>query len=265
VAEIKIRSLSKHFKKASGFSVHALQDVNMTVREGSFVAIVGRSGCGKTTLMDIICGIQRPSEGEVLFDDQPLDSATAQIGYVTQRDTLLPWRNARKNIALPLEVQHMSRAAREQKVDELLELTNLENFGSHYPAELSGGMRQRIALARSLAYEPATLLMDEPFGALDAITRLELQTEFLKIWDSRQLTAVFVTHDLGEAVALADEVIVMSPNPGRISERITIDIPRPRDLRTIQAEPSYGEHFRQTAEALSIAVHEPAVGLAEPA
>ncbi len=253
MAEIVIQNVSKHFRKSSGRPVRALEDVSLTVREGAFVAVVGRSGCGKTTLMDILAGIQAPTSGEVRFDGKPLKGMPGRIGYVTQRDTLLPWRNARRNIALPLEMRRVPKARREQRVDELLELTNLTSFGTHYPAELSGGMRQRVALARSLAYEPATLLMDEPFGALDAITRLELQREFLRIWDAQRLTVVFVTHDLGEAVSLADEVIVMSPHPGRISKRILVELPRPRDLNNMQADPAYGEYFRRTASALSLA------------
>jgi NitT/TauT family transport system ATP-binding protein len=163
---------------------------------------------------------------------------------------LLPWRTARKNIELPLVIQRIGKAERGRMVSELLELTGLAKFGSHYPAELSGGMKQRIALARSLVYDPSTLLMDEPFGALDALTRMELQIEFLRLWEVKRPTVIFVTHDLAEAVALADEVIVMSPSPGRISARIEVDLPRPRDLNVIQADPRFGDHFRATAEAL---------------
>ena len=201
-------------------------------------------------MLNLVAGIQRPTKGRIYVHGRELHGTPEGVGYVTQQDTLLPWRTARKNIELPLVIRRIGKAERGRMVSELLELTGLAKFGSHYPAELSGGMKQRIALARSLVYDPSTLLMDEPFGALDALTRIELQIEFLRLWEVKRPTVIFVTHDLAEAVALADEVIVMSPSPGRISAHIEVDLPRPRDLNVIQADPRFGDYFRATAEAL---------------
>jgi NitT/TauT family transport system ATP-binding protein len=251
LASIRFDHVSQGFHRG-GRLVVALQDVSLEIANGSFIAVVGRSGCGKSTLLNLIAGFLRPSEGTVYVNAKPLEGTPAGVGYVTQHDTLLPWRNARQNIGMPLEIRKVPKADRERAINDLLAKTGLENFGHHYPSELSGGMRQRVALARCLIYEPVTLLMDEPFGALDALTRLQLQVEFLRIWEERRPTVVFVTHDLAEAVALADEVVVMSPGPGRVRTRIKVDLPRPRDLNTIHGDHAFGEYYRQTAEAIGI-------------
>jgi NitT/TauT family transport system ATP-binding protein len=249
---IRFDHVSQKFRKGEN-TVTALQDFNFSINDGKFIAMVGRSGCGKSTLLNLIAGIQRPSDGKIFVNGELLDGTPEGVGYVTQHDSLLPWRTARRNIRLPLEIRKVPKSDRDRIADELLARTGLENFGNHYPSELSGGMRQRVALARTLAYDPATLLMDEPFGALDALTRLELQIEFLRIWEARRSTVVFVTHDLAEAVALADEIVVMSPRPGRISAHIIVELQRPRDLETIHSDPAFGEYYSKTAQALGLA------------
>lgn len=211
----------------------ALQDVNVDIQAGQFVALVGASGCGKTTMLNMLAGLVEPTHGEVRLDGRPPQLPNMDIGYMFARDALLPWRTARKNVELPLETRGWGRKERRERAEEMLELVGLKGRESQYRLQLSQGMRQRVALARTLAPDPSLLLMDEPFAALDARTKLTLQAEFLRIWEhnqtgDRRKTVIFVTHDLQEAVLLADRVIVMLPHPGRIAEDRVIDLPRPR-------------------------------------
>ncbi|WP_433496606.1 ABC transporter ATP-binding protein [Sphaerimonospora sp. CA-214678] len=219
----------------------ALQGVNVEIHAGQFVALVGASGCGKTTMLNMLAGLVRPTHGEVTLAGKAPELPNMDVGYMFARDALLPWRTARKNVELPLETRGWDRGKRQERAREMLELVGLKGRESQYRLQLSQGMRQRVALARTLASDPSLLLMDEPFAALDARTKLTLQAEFLRIWEQRQgsdhrKTVIFVTHDLQEAVLLADRVIVMLPHPGRIAEDRTIDLPRPRaeDLGAIQ-------------------------------
>lgn len=234
----------RFFKKGAPFQ--ALEDADFQVKAGEFVSIVGPSGCGKSTLLNIAAGLMKPSSGRALYRGQPIDSVNTNVGYVTQSDTLLPWRTVRQNVGIPLEIQKVDRAGRERRVSEILELVGLTGFEEHYPSELSGGMRKRVVLARTLVYEPETLLMDEPFGALDAQLKLVLQSELLRIWNDVGMTIVFVTHDLSEAAMLSDRVVAVSSRPGRIRTIQQVDIPRPRDVFEVR----FNEDFRKVYHEL---------------
>lgn len=213
--------------------VEALQRIDLSIPSGQFVALVGASGCGKTTLLNMIAGLITPTEGELLIEGKPPVLPNLDVGYMFARDALLSWRRADKNVELPLEVRGWPKDKRRQRSHELLKTVGLEGRERHFRLQLSQGMRQRVAIARTLAADPSILLMDEPFAALDARTKLTLQAEFLRLWEatgegSDRKTVIFVTHDLAEAALLADRVIVMLPHPGRIAEDRTIDLPRPR-------------------------------------
>lgn len=231
----------------------ALQDVNVDIQAGQFVALVGASGCGKTTMLNMLAGLVEPTHGEVRLDGGPPQLPNMDIGYMFARDALLPWRTARKNVELPLETRGWGRRERRERAEEMLELVGLKGRESQYRLQLSQGMRQRVALARTLAPDPSLLLMDEPFAALDARTKLTLQAEFLRIWEhnqtgDRRKTVIFVTHDLQEAVLLADRVIVMLPHPGRIAEDRVIDLPRPR--AELLGELQFTKEFQDTTHGL---------------
>jgi NitT/TauT family transport system ATP-binding protein len=249
---IQYRDVSKVFYK-DNTPVHALDHVSTDVPAGELLAIVGPSGCGKSTLLNLTAGLTRPGMGEVLYAGQRLCGVNTSVSYVTQKDNLLPWRTAAANVALPLTLgsrARLSRRVRAERLEKYLALVGLEGFENHYPAELSGGMRKRVQLARSLVYEPDVLLMDEPFGALDAQLRLILQSELLRTWEGLGKTLIFVTHDLTEAISLADRVIVMSARPGRISAVERIDLPRPRDVFHVRFDPQFGDYFDRLWSAL---------------
>jgi NitT/TauT family transport system ATP-binding protein len=240
-------------KEATDRKVVALDNVDLDVPAGQFVALVGASGCGKTTLLNMVAGLVQPTKGSITLNGQRPKLANLDIGYMFARDALLPWRSARRNVELPLEVRGWSRQKRRERAEEMLDLVGLGAKASQYRMQLSQGMRQRVALARTLASHPSTLLMDEPFAALDARTKLTLQSEFLRIWEAQRdegdkLTVLFVTHDLNEAVLLADRVVVMLPHPGRIAADLLIDLPRPRAEHL--GEVMYTEQFRQTTQML---------------
>ncbi len=237
---IEYRSVARHFQGRSS-NVVACQDVNLTVRKGEFLAVVGPSGCGKSTLLNMAAGLMPPSRGQVLYAGKPVPIPNTDVGYLTQRDTLLPWRTVEDNVAIALELKGQSRTARMRTAHEWLTRMGLAGFEKSYPAQLSGGMRRRVALARTLAYEPETILMDEPFGALDAQLRMVMHDELLKLWSGTQKTIIFVTHDLTEALTLADRVAIFSARPGRINAIETIDLPRPRDVFRIRFDPRFGE------------------------
>ncbi len=237
---IEYRGVARHFQGRSG-SVVACQDVNLTVRKGEFLAVVGPSGCGKSTLLNMAAGLMPPSRGQVLYGGQPVAIPNTDVGYLTQRDTLLPWRTVEDNVAIALEPRDQSRTTRMQTAHEWLTRMGLTGFEKSYPAQLSGGMRRRVALARTLAYEPETILMDEPFGALDAQLRMVMHDELLKLWTGTNKTIIFVTHDLTEALTLADRVAIFSARPGRINAIETVDLPRPRDVFRIRFDLHFAE------------------------
>lgn len=232
--------VGKRFYK-HGEPMEALADAHFTVGRGEFVSIVGPSGCGKSTLLNIITGLMKPTSGEARYRGLPVVSVNTSVGYVTQHDTLLPWRTVRANIAVPLEIRGTGGAKKGDLVDSVIQRVGLSGFGDHYPAELSGGMRKRVILARALVYGPESLAMDEPFGALDAQLKLVLQMELLNLWHESERTILFVTHDLAEAVTLSDRVVVLSSRPGRVRAIQEIDIPRPRDVMKVRFDKRYNE------------------------
>lgn len=236
---ISVSSLNKLYKTLEGADVEALKNVGFEMRDGEFVTVVGPSGCGKSTLLKILAGTLRRTSGDVRLRGKPIDGPSRDVGVVFQAPVLLPWRTVLQNVMLPVELQGRERAAYERQAMDLLRLVGLQGFERKYPNELSGGMQQRVGICRALVHDPAFLLMDEPFGALDAMTRESMNLELLRIWDTSRKTVLLVTHSIPEAVFLADRVIVMSPRPGRISEIIAIDLPRPRALSIINS-PRFG-------------------------
>lgn len=226
---------------ARGRSVEALSEVNLTVEPGEFISILGPSGCGKSTLLHIAGGFERATSGQVLVDGVEVRAPGRDRGMVFQTATLFPWKTIAANVAWPLRVQGVSRSASRRRALELVHLVGLGDFYDAYPAELSGGMRQRASIARTLAMEPRVLLMDEPFGALDALTRELMQEELLRLTQEASLTVVFITHDISEAVFLGDRVVVMSRRPGRIVSVDTIDLPRPRHA-DVKGSPKMAEY-----------------------
>jgi NitT/TauT family transport system ATP-binding protein len=232
-AAISIDHVDKRYV-GRGREVTALDTVSLSIAPGEFVAFVGPSGCGKSTLLNMIAGIIPVTSGAIVHDGRKVTRINRRVGYMTQADSVLPWRTVEQNVALPLEFRGMPPAERQHRVTEMLALVDLENFAKSYPKELSGGMRKRVALAQMLAYAPDTLLMDEPFGALDAQLKLVMQQQLLRIWEQQKKTIVFVTHDLAEAIALASRVVVFSGRPGRIKHIEQVDIPYPRDVFKIR-------------------------------
>ncbi|GID32411.1 ABC transporter ATP-binding protein [Paractinoplanes brasiliensis] len=236
---IRLDSLSMIYPTKSGGSVQALDDISLSVRAGEFISIVGPSGCGKSTLLRIIMGLSRQTSGQVTFGPSD-DTHRNQLGMVFQQPLLLPWRTVRKNLMTSPDLHHARDAATHAKADELLVMLGLQEFGDRYPNELSGGMQQRVGIGRALMHDPRILLMDEPFGALDAMTRDQMGLDLLRIWDSDRKTVLFVTHSIPEAVLLADRVVVMTPRPGRLADVVEVGLPRPRRLENINT-PAFGE------------------------
>jgi NitT/TauT family transport system ATP-binding protein len=230
-AVIALDRVTKVFESRHG-PVHALDDITLQLRNKEFVCVIGPSGCGKSTILAVTAGLTRPSSGSVSINGHPIEAARKahQIGLVFQDAVLLPWRTVEENVRLPLEVLKLPRSERIVKAKSVLQLVRLEGFERRFPHELSGGMRQRLGIARALSFDPQVLLMDEPFGALDAITRDKMSTELLRIWQQRQKTVLFVTHSISEAVLLSDRVVVMTPRPGRIAAVVENSLARPRTL-----------------------------------
>jgi NitT/TauT family transport system ATP-binding protein len=226
---IEIQGVSKLFVRR-GREVVALDDFSLSIGSGEFVAFVGPSGCGKSTLLNMVAGILEPTSGVIEHDGKAVQGPNRAVGYMTQADSLLPWRTAEDNVMLPLRLRGVSASEARERAAALLAPVNLSGFHKQFTNELSGGMRKRVALAQVLAYDPGTLLMDEPFGALDAQLKLVMQNELLAIWERTRKTVVFVTHDLAEAIALADRVVVFTGRPGRIKLEERIDLDRPRDV-----------------------------------
>ena len=227
----------------------ALAGVDLSVGGGEFVAIVGPSGCGKSTLLRVLGGLLTPTEGRVHLDGRPLSSPRRQVGYVFQKMSLMPWRTVLGNVVLPLQVAGISRTEAKRRAQDLIDLVGLAGFESAYPRQLSGGMAQRVAIARALVSDPEVLLLDEPFGSLDALSREQMNLDLLRIWQARRVTAVMVTHDLQEAIFLSDRVLVMSPRPGQIRNEITVTLPRPRTLEMVYSQ-TFGELSHQVREAI---------------
>jgi ABC-type nitrate/sulfonate/bicarbonate transport system ATPase subunit len=238
---VRGEDLEKRFPKRSGKrseSVLALTRVSFQILDREFVTLLGPSGCGKSTLLSIIAGIEEPTAGDIAVAGYSRDRRTDAFGYMFQSDLLVPWRTVAANVALGLESLGVRRTEARDRANELLERFGLAEFGEKHPGELSGGMRQRVALMRTLVLERPHLLLDEPFGALDALTRLTMQEWLLDVWEEHRRTVVFVTHDVEESILLSDRVLVMTPRPGRVLAEIDIDIPRPRTYETV-ADPEF--------------------------
>jgi NitT/TauT family transport system ATP-binding protein len=231
-------------------AVIALDELDFSVADGEFLSIVGPSGCGKSTLLKILAGLLARSSGETRLNGTPIDGPRKDIGVVFQSPVLFPWRTVLGNVLLPVDVQQLGRERMTARALDLIGLVGLSGFEHRYPWELSGGMQQRVALVRALIHDPALLLMDEPFGALDALTREAMNVELQRIWLERRKTVVFITHSTAEAVFLADRVMVMTPRPGRIGDLFEVDLPRPRSLDVMTTEP-FGRYVRRVRSALN--------------
>ena len=248
---IELREISKTFR-GSGKNIPALEDVSLSVMPGEFVTIIGASGSGKSTLFNLCVGLQQPDHGDILIDGKARRDRTGLLGYMPQRDLLLPWRSVLDNALIPLEIKGVPREEARQRAMELLPPFGLEHFGDEYPAALSGGMRQRAALLRTWLMGRSTLLLDEPFGALDALTRKEMQSWLLGMWHEFNWTVMFVTHDVEEAIYLADRVIVLTARPGKIKAQIGVNLPRPRH-QVMVAKPQFGKLVQVLLTELGVA------------
>lgn len=247
-AALVVRNLSLVFPDGET-GLHVLSEVSFTVRPEEFVCILGPSGSGKSTLLRVLAGLLMPTKGDVLFDGETLNGPRREIGFVFQKANLMPWRSVLENITLPLELQHIPVDAARARAQELVDLVGLQGFEESLPHDLSGGMAQRVAIARALVHDPRILLLDEPFGSLDALTRERMGGELMRIWQARRKTVVMVTHAIQEAVYLADRVVVLSPRPGRIRLDLSIDLPRPR-LEDIHYTAAFGEYAQRLRAAI---------------
>jgi NitT/TauT family transport system ATP-binding protein len=227
---IHVKGVSKTYQTIAGGSLRALENVSFKIAQGSFIAVVGPSGCGKSTLLKILAGILSKSEGEVILHNANIEGPRHDIGIVFQDPTLLPWRTVIENVMLPAQIQGLDRRINSQRALSLIRLVGLHGVEEKYPNELSGGMQQRVSIARALLHDPAILLMDEPFGALDAMTREYMNLELLRIWKSSKKTIFLITHSIPKSVFLSDKVIVLSARPGRIEDCVSVNLPRPRQL-----------------------------------
>jgi NitT/TauT family transport system ATP-binding protein len=248
---ISIHNVNKIFNQGTAEEVIALKDINLEIKPGEFISLIGPSGCGKSTLLRLIADLGQPSSGTVTVNGKTPAQArlSRDYGFVFQAATLYEWRTIQKNVQLPLEIMGYAAAEREKRTQKMLELVELSKFANHYPWQLSGGMQQRASIARALAFEPQLLLMDEPFGALDEFTRDRMNMELLRIWRQTNITIVFVTHSIAEAVFLSNRVVVMSARPGQVKAVIEVDLPRPRVFET-REEPAYYNTITQVRESL---------------
>ena len=226
---IKVNDVSKIYKNDKSKDFKSLDNVSLTIEKGEFICLLGPSGCGKSTLLNLIAGFDIPSIGEVFIDDKQVIEPSASYVTIFQNYGLLPWRSVKKNVELGLETKKISKEERSKIADEFIELVGLSKFSKHHPMQLSGGMQQRVAIARALAVDPEIIFMDEPFGALDAMTRMNMQDEISNIWQQKKKTIIFVTHDIEEAVFLADRIVIMTPGPGKIKSIVSVPIKRKRD------------------------------------
>lgn len=245
-AHINISRLSKTFRGRKG-DVHALQDIDLEIRRGEFLSVLGPSGCGKSTLLMLLSGLLPATRGRIQVGDKIVTEPNPDVGVVFQQDVLLEWRSALQNVTLQAEIRNLPAEASRERARQLLKMVSLDEFENAYPKELSGGMRQRVSICRALLHKPPLLLMDEPFGALDAMTRDQLQLELLRLCSDNEMTVMFITHSIIEAVFLSDRVVVMSPRPGRIERIIDIDLPRPRRL-AVREDAKFIAYTRELTE-----------------
>jgi ABC-type nitrate/sulfonate/bicarbonate transport system ATPase subunit len=249
---VELRNVSKTFI-GDGKTVKALEDLSLHANEGEFVTIIGPSGSGKSTLFNLIVGLLEPDEGQICIHGEICHNRAGRVGYMPQRDLLLPWRSVIDNVIIPQQLRGISRAKARSSAWEMLPLFGLEDFAHAYPNALSGGMRQRAALLRTILTDRKILLLDEPFGALDALTRRELQDWLLDLWHKFGQTMIFITHDVEEALYLGDRVLVLSPRPGKLIKTLNVSLPRPRRQGMI-AEPQFGQQVAELLEALGVNV-----------
>ncbi len=240
---IQVENVTKAFQTPDQGRMVALEDITLDIPYGEFVTVVGPSGCGKSTLLKLIAGLTPLSRGRILYQGTEVQGLNTKVGYVPQESKLFPWLTLEENVAFGLDSKHYSRQVREQQLGHFIGLAGLTGFEKYYPAQLSGGMSKRASIIRALAYDPAVILMDEPFGPLDAQTRMVLQDELLKIWEQKRQTIVFVTHDLVEAVALADRVVVMTHRPARIKDVIQVPMNRPRNIFEIHRQEGFDDAY----------------------
>jgi NitT/TauT family transport system ATP-binding protein len=256
MAAIELRNVTKKFATADGGTYTAIQDLSLTVEEGQFCAVVGPTGCGKSTTLTLVSGLERPSRGEALVHGEPVRGIDTSTGFVFQQDAVFPWKSVLDNVASGPLHRGQGRSEAAQLARDWLRRVGLSGFEDRYPHQLSGGMRKRVALAQSLINQPRILLMDEPFSALDVQTRAIMSTELLHLWDQTKPTVVFVTHDLEEAIALADKVVVLTAGPGTVKAEFEIDLPRPRVVQEIRFDPRFTRLYEQIWEALRAEVAE---------
>jgi NitT/TauT family transport system ATP-binding protein len=242
------QNISMAFPNHNG-GLAALERVSFEVGPQEFVCLVGPSGCGKTTLLRLLAGLLRPTGGQIIFEGAPLAGPRRRIGFVFQKANLMPWRTVLANITLPLELQNVAATEAKRRAQELIDLVGLRGFEQNLPRDLSGGMEQRVAIARALVHNPDVLLLDEPFGALDALTRERMGAELLRIWEARKKTVVMVTHSIPEALLLADRVLVLSPRPGQIRLALDVPLPRPRRME-MEYSPEFGALAQQVRGAI---------------
>lgn len=255
---ISFRDVSKAFVSPSSSEAFvAVQGVTLDVERGKFVCLIGPSGSGKSTLLNMVAGLFQPSDGTVYYDAAPVTTVNTRVGYITQQDNLLAWRTLEQNVSVALEVQHVPKREREEMVRKMIDLVGLTSFEKSFPGQLSGGMRKRATLARTLIYAPETLLMDEPFGALDAMLKNTMQTELLRLWERDRKTVLFVTHDLDEAILLADTIVVFGTNPGRIVHVENVAFERPRDLVSIRQTPEFTVVWRRLWDIIEAGQRKP--------
>jgi NitT/TauT family transport system ATP-binding protein len=247
--KIAVRGLHKSFRLRGGQTVEALRDIELEIADGEFVCIIGASGCGKTTLLRIIGGFEQADAGCVEIVSTPSESGLV-TSTVFQEESVFPWLTVEENVGYGLKIRRLPAARRLQVVDHFIEKVGLTAFRHAYPAQLSGGMRQRVSVARAFANEPEVLLMDEPFGALDEQTRLVLQDEILRLWSQHRRTVLFVTHNLDEAITLSDRIVVLSARPGQVRAVIPVGLPRPRNVIALRSNPRYGQLYQQLWDLL---------------
>jgi NitT/TauT family transport system ATP-binding protein len=240
---IQVENVFKLFRTPTEGAISALQSICLNVSQSEFITVVGPSGCGKSTLLKLIAGFSPPSSGRILCQNEEVNGLNTKVGYVPQESKLFPWLTVEENVGFGLDSKRYPREERQNQVQQFIKLAGLTGFEKYYPSQLSGGMSKRASIVRALAYEPAVILMDEPFGPLDAQTRMVLQDELLKIWEQQRQTILFVTHDLVEAVALADRVVVMTHRPGQIKDIIKVTMDRPRNIFEIHRQKGFDEAY----------------------
>lgn len=239
--KLDLKNIHHVYTSKDGEETEAIKSININVRDGEFLAIVGASGCGKSTLLNIMCGMISPTEGEVYIDGKSLSDSKPKIGYISQTDTLLPWRRIDSNVALGLEIEGMKKAERLKIADDLIKRSGLDGFEKKFPFELSGGMRKRAVIIRALAMNPDIIFMDEPFGPLDVFTRESLQQEILTMWTENKSTIVYITHDISEAITLADRIVLLSKRPSIVKKEYQVSIPRPRIIEQCKYDKNFLE------------------------